>query len=114
MVDPLLTLEGNFFPFVNECMRRLYKFVQHKMLLYVVFDGEPNPYKLEEDGRRQALRAKALVELRELKAKVGPDGVLPDEGLRAQMVKAARAAFRRSPELHAALQERLTRTRIPR
>ena len=37
----MATIEGNFTPFVDEYLNRLYKLITFKMLVVVVFDGKP-------------------------------------------------------------------------
>ena len=111
-VDPVATLDGNWAPFVEECLRRLYKLVKLRMLVVVVFDGAPNPFKRLEDDRRAARRLAALDECKELRARLADAGRLPTEELQllqSLLRKSARAAFHRSQELQQALQERLTK-----
>ena len=99
VVDPVATLDGNWVPFMDECLRRLYKLVKLRMLVVVVFDGAPNPFKRLEDDRRGARRVAALEECTELRARLAEAGRLPMEEkqlLQSQLRKAARAAFHRS------------------
>ena len=35
VVDPVATLDGNWVPFIDECMRRLHKLVHHRILVVV-------------------------------------------------------------------------------
>lgn len=53
VVDTMHLLDGNFVPFLEEYLRRLYKLVQQRISVVVVFDGAPNPHKQRTDDSRE-------------------------------------------------------------